>query len=139
MSTKKMHAYRWHVCSVLVSGLLLSSILLGLSYEHATRNQFAMLLDDAPRMMRYLLADGSYAQIEKLYPTTIAFHKSEFIDPVILRAQKRAKLEKLIQIHPQSRELIAQLYQLAREEKNTDEMSLRRAQLELIDPLFIVE
>lgn len=139
MGIKKIHAYRWHACSVLASGILLVSMLLGLRYEYATRNQFALLLDDAPRMIRYLLADGSYAQIEKLYPSTIALRKSEFIDPVILRAQKRAKLEKLVQTHPQSRELIFQLYQLAKAENNLDGVALRRKQLELIDPVFIVE
>ena len=139
MIRKKIHVYRWHVFSLLVTCLFIASVVPSLGSEEKTRNQFALLLDDAPRMMRYLLADGSYSQIEKLYPTTIALHKAEFIDPVILRSQRRARLETLVMTHPHSRELITQLYQLAKEEKNRSEMSLRKDQLNEIDPLFSVK
>ncbi len=139
MITQKVYALRWHVFSTVIIIFFCASLLFSLWLGQSTGSKFVALLDDAPRVMRYLLADGSYSQIEKLYPETIALHKSEFIDPVIIRAQKRTRLEKLVQTHPQSRELISQLYQLAKAENNLDEVALRRAQLEHIDPLFIVE
>lgn len=115
------------------------SVVPSLGYQQKIHGRFAMLLDDAPRMMRYLLADGSYSQIEKLYPATIALHKSEFIDPAIDRALKRARYEALLQTHPFSRELVVQLYRLAKEEKNGHEMNLRKAQLQTIDPMYVIE
>jgi hypothetical protein len=139
MIRKKVYAQKGYIFALLAAGIFTLSTVPTFGYGQKIQNQFVLLLDDAPRMMRYLLADGSYSQIEKLYPTTIALHKSEFIDPAVLRSQKRVRLETLLQTHPYSRELVLQLYQLAEEDKNRGEMSLRRAQLNEIDPLFVVE
>jgi hypothetical protein len=84
-----------------------------------------------------MMGQESYTRIASLYPDTIENEKNIYIDPILRIQKSKERLQAAYAQNPQSREVVVQLYRIAKIQNDHNAQTRYRSEIEVLDPFYI--
>lgn len=131
-----IRTYRWVSIVLMIAAWTGYSLWVTNTTGSLVTNRFAELIQQPKLVAATLIVDRDWSTLARLYAETYQVNSGDLTSPYVVRLAQRNRIEQLLALQPDSRELNYQLLLIAQQMQDRPAIDALSRKLKTLDPTF---